>query len=270
MNAWIVYDSTRYLKNKTFAFYLKEAFKKHHISAEIKIINHVNEIKNVVLPQIVVMRCVNLELSVFFEDHQVKLYNSSFVSRIVNDKFQTYAYLSSLNIFMAYSELIYKDNYRQNKIPFPKIIKTIDGHGGNEVFMAHSIEDIESVFQKTKKEKLLCQEIVSLEGKDVRVYVLGKQIICAMQRFSNSNDFRSNFSLGGTATIYHLTEKERNQVEEIVQYFDFGLVGIDFILKDNQFVLNEIEDVVGCRMLYQYTDIDIANLYVDFIVKKNK
>ena len=41
----------------------------------------------------------------------------------------------------------------------------------------------------------------------------------------------------------------------------------DFLFKNNQLVLNEIEDVVGCRMVYTYTDIDIAQCYIDYILK---
>ena len=53
----------------------------------------------------------------------------------------------------------------------------------------------------------------------------------------------------------------------MIRHFDFGLVGIDFLFKNNQLILNEIEDVVGCRMVYTYTDIDIAQLYIDYILK---
>ena len=39
-------------------------------------------------------------------------------------------------------------------------------------------------------------------------------------------------------------------VNQVVQVFDFGMVGIDFILdENNHWLLNEIEDVVGARML---------------------
>jgi len=33
-------------------------------------------------------------------------------------------------------------------------------------------------------------------------------------------------------------------------------------------VLNEIEDVVGARMLYSLTDIDVVRLYLQHILKK--
>ena len=35
-------------------------------------------------------------------------------------------------------------------------------------------------------------------------------------------------------------------------------------------VFNEIEDVVGARMLYSKTDINIVSLYLDFILNEIK
>ena len=48
--------------------------------------------------------------------------------------------------------------------------------------------------------------------------------------------------------------------------FDFSLVGIDFVFHRGKMVFNEIEDVVGARMLYSKTDINIVSLYLDFIL----
>ena len=48
--------------------------------------------------------------------------------------------------------------------------------------------------------------------------------------------------------------------------FDFGLVGIDFIVgNDGELIFNEIEDVVGSRMLYAVSDISVVPLYLDYI-----
>ena len=46
-------------------------------------------------------------------------------------------------------------------------------------------------------------------------------------------------------------------------HFDYA--GIDLIYDNGKPVLNEIEDVVGSRMLYNHTDIDTAKLYIKYI-----
>ncbi len=59
-------------------------------------------------------------------------------------------------------------------------------------------------------------------------------------------------------------------VEEICRLFDFGLAGIDFIVEEGgSLVFNEIEDVVGARMLYQCCpDIRLLDRYFLFIRDK--
>ena len=43
-------------------------------------------------------------------------------------------------------------------------------------------------------------------------------------------------------------------------------VGVDLLLTDRGPVFNEVEDVVGTRMLYSCTDIDAADRYVRWCV----
>ena len=148
---------------------------------------------------------------------------------------------------------------------YPSIIKSIDGHGGKEVYYVRNKEELTSVIENLKSDEFLIQKVASNIGTDIRVYVLGKNIIAAILRKSN-NDYRSNFSLGGIPSLYVLSDNEIKIVQRIVDMFDFGLVGIDFIIDDGKIKLNEIEDVVGSRMLYKLTSIKTHELYLDFII----
>ena len=54
--------------------------------------------------------------------------------------------------------------------------------------------------------------------------------------------------------------------------FDIGLAGIDFLIGDNgELIFNEVEDVVGARMLYQCVpDINLVGKYLDYILSRIK
>ena len=56
-------------------------------------------------------------------------------------------------------------------------------------------------------------------------------------------------------------------MSKIVELFDFGMVGIDFIIGDSgELIFNEIEDVVGARMLYQcMPGVNLVGKYLRFI-----
>ena len=98
--------------------------------------------------------------------------------------------------------------------------------------------------------------------------MLGQEILACDCRTATSG-FKSNFSLGGSVELYELSGKERQLVEKIISQFSFGLVGIDFLIDENgEFLFYEIEDVVGARMLYQLTDINLVGKYLEFIIER--
>jgi len=76
--------------------------------------------------------------------------------------------------------------------------------------------------------------------------------------------------LGGSVTSYQCDKEIIDYVNQVVQVFDFGMVGIDFILdENNHWLLNEIEDVVGARMLYQcQPDVHLLEQYFTFVSDK--
>jgi glutathione synthase/RimK-type ligase-like ATP-grasp enzyme len=99
--------------------------------------------------------------------------------------------------------------------------------------------------------------------------MLGDRVLAAVKRTSKS-DFRSNFSLGGNAELTVLEDSERQIVERIAKDLGSDLIGIDFIRHNGGWVLNEIEDVVGTRMLYSLTDLDAAKIYVKHVIARSK
>ena len=48
-----------------------------------------------------------------------------------------------------------------------------------------------------------------------------------------------------------------------------AFVGVDFLLEKNGcMVFNELEEMVGCRMLYACSDHDIVSDYIGWLAKK--
>ena len=149
----------------------------------------------------------------------------------------------------------------------PCVAKPVDGHGGQGVFLCRDAAEYAAAAESLAGRECVLQRPVSDLGRDLRVYMLGCEPVAACLRISDT-DFRSNFCLGGRAELHTLTAEERDYVLRIAAEFDFGLAGIDFIYDGGRPVFNEIEDVVGARMLYALTDIDIADRYLAFILEK--
>ena len=78
----------------------------------------------------------------------------------------------------------------------------------------------------------------------------------------------SNFKRGGSVALHGLTPQERALAQAVIDRFSSAgapltLAGVDLMNDRGRPVLNEVEDVVGSRMLYQTSDIDIVSLFLD-------
>jgi len=205
-----------------------------------------------------IIRCIDPIFTRQLELLGMKTFNSAVVSELCNDKAKTYQLASMLSIPIA--DTTYMSKGQPAAYPTPFVAKNRFGRGGDEVFL---IEDATAYEQESG---YITQQVAT-KGKDVRAFVLGKEIIAAILR-SNSTDFRANLSLGGEIEVYQLGEAEKAIIERLVATFDFGLVGIDFVYNEkNEPLLNEIEDVVGSRSLTNLTDLNIPSLYLKHIKK---
>ncbi|MBQ2237936.1 MAG: hypothetical protein II321_00680 [Lachnospiraceae bacterium] len=307
MNWWILYEKEDYLKNIEYVnLYFKEC-EKYGISLTLVLKEELGlVIKNsetefyvkgekCTKPALVINRSRDYVLAKHFEMAGIKVWNDSFVTLIGNDKALAYSYAVQKGIPVL-------DSYYGNVEPekYPYVLKSLNGHGGGEVFLiqtpdekrkieySQEKQEIESSKDKESKEEkiqwqesndfhqmdffrknnFLCQEFASEPGKDVRVYVIGNRIVKAMLR-TNENDFKSNYSLGGKVAEYELNPEEEALVNKVIGGLNIGLAGIDFVFHQGMLYFNEIEDVVGARMLYANTDIDIVAEYVSYLVKNS-
>ena len=282
MIGWLIYSEADAERNRTYIDWLvsgalENGFELKLLYTEdivIGIRNGVNILsykgKELSKPAFVIMRSISQILSSHFEEMGIRTFNNQAISTMANHKFLTHQKLSSLGIPML-DTLYYKKSTMTKSldtVQFPCVLKNCTGRGGSEVYFINNQEELQEIVQNSNFDELLIQNVAEQLGKDLRVFIIGKEIIAAVLRYSEK-DFRANFSLGGGAMLYELSQKEKELIQKIVDHFDFDFVGIDFMFDaNNQLILNEIEDVVGSRTLYTVSDIDIVSLYMNYIKKQ--
>lgn len=236
------------------------------------------------IPDFIINRSRDSFLSFIFELKNIKSFNSSKVIQIANDKncthkyfyknginYLPYIYLSSNPLdSTCFSDII---SFAE-KNGYPLVFKPVNGHGGADIHIIQNEKELifilNTFFTNSKnKNSYILQKCASTIGKDLRVYVLGEKIIAGILRSSDS-DFRANFSLGGKTSYHELSKDEFNLTKKIISSIDSDFIGIDLIYNNGKPILNEIEDAVGCRMLYANTDIDIVEEYFKYILSKVK
>lgn len=217
----------------------------------------------------VINRSRDCVIGAHFEMMGCKVFNSSLVTEICNNKARTHQVINNKGINSVKTLICNKKYFSLNNVDlnFPIILKSVSGHGGKEVYKLNFSDELDDKLSVLNSDEFILQDMCSNPGKDIRVFIMGKEIIAAVKRYSNSS-FKSNFSLGGESQKYYLNNNEKYIVEKIVNILNFDFVGIDFILDENDcFLFNEIEDVVGTRTLYKNYNIDIVKKYLEYIKK---
>ncbi len=220
------------------------------------------------LPVFSINRCADSLLSKHMEQMGIQVFNNSKVCEICNDKALTHQYVSRTGVRQCASQFLKKEQFEFDSllIDYPFVAKPANGSGGRSVMKIENSTEMNRFLEQLDSSDFVVQQIAGTIGKDLRVYVLGNEIVAAVLRSSDA-DFRANYSLGGTFEKYELNESEKNTVQKIVSEFEFGLVGIDFLFDGGgKLVFNEIEDSVGCRMLYKIGEVDLVKLYIFHIV----
>lgn len=278
---WLIYSSSDANKNRSYIdWFIEEAW-----SAELKLelvlreeltigifnneraVYYRGETKS--KPDFAVVRTIEPLLSMHLEACGIKIFNSSYIARICNDKALTHYHINELAVPMTNTVFVKRQEAAdQPPLPYPFVMKDTAGRGGKQVYLIKNEQAWLKCLKTIAASDMILQTCNVQHGKDVRVFIVGGEIIGAVLRES-LNDFRANFKLGGSACWYNLNEEEIKTVQKITSHFQFDMVGIDFLIgMDGTFLFNEIEDVVGSRILSAVSDINILKEYVKHIKEK--
>ncbi|MBQ9130427.1 MAG: ATP-grasp domain-containing protein [Clostridia bacterium] len=281
MKGWLIYDDQGANRNRWFASALCESAVKYGLNLDLVLVKDLQFGvcegkkavklcgKTAVLPDFVICRTIFPILSEFFEELGVPVFNNAEVSRVCNDKRRTHLVFSDMGIGMADTLFFEKHTFSSLALEYPAVLKSNDGHGGKQVFWVNNEKEAEMRLQDGLEKSFLAQKPVT-PGRDVRVYLLDNEVIFAALR-SCETDFRSNFSLGGKISRYTPSAEMLSVIDRVQDRLSPFYVGIDFTFdEEGRPLLNEIEDVVGARMLYELTDLSLHDLYLDRLSQKLK
>lgn len=189
----------------------------------------------------------------------IKTFNNALTNKTANDKYLTYEILKENN-------LPYIETYLEPK-SFPCIMKSVSGHGGQEVFLVKTIEEINQIKSERPNLQFIYQGFLENDG-DVRIYVLNKKVMVSIKR-KNQADYRNNYSLGGEVTPFEPSQEMVEYAIKVATLLKADFIGVDFLLTKEGYKIIEIEDPVGSRMVYKLKpELDIIKQYVEHI-KKN-
>lgn len=277
---WLLYDDADYAVNQTYARMMRERGAERGLNIEPVLLSELTLgmteqgepacLRNgvSVKPHGILSRQRDTLISEHFERMGIPVFNNSRVCAICNDKRATYQFLQGLpmpeSIFLSPTQTQPPPGTR-----FPVILKPACSHGGDRVLLARNETEWQAAAAQILPQPALQQSVVTEAGCDLRVYVLHGKILAGVMRTAREGVV-SNFKKGGQVALHTLTDEEQALAQAVIRRFEAAgaplhMAGVDLLYDHGHPVIGEVEDVVGSRMLYQTSDIDIVTLYLDGI-----
>ena len=152
----------------------------------------------------------------------------------------------------------------------PLILKILEGTQGVGVVLLDTEKAAKSVLDAFygMDVNLLVQEFIEeAGGADIRVLIVGGEVVGAMKRQGAEGDFRSNLHQGGSATAHKLTRKEKSTALAAAKAMGLGVCGVDMIPSSRGPLVMEVNSSPGLEGIEKSTQIDIAGKIMDYIDK---
>ncbi|WP_163101769.1 RimK family alpha-L-glutamate ligase [Peribacillus alkalitolerans] len=234
-------------------------------------------------PDFVIFWDKDIHLARHLEKMGLKLFNSADAIEICDDKSLTFLKLANHGLKMPktiHSPLMFKnppisDDHHFDliieELGLPLIMKEDRGSFGAQVYMIHSREQLTEKTQELKNlgVSFLYQEYIgSSHGRDIRLNVVGDEVVATMHRVSKE-DFRANVTNGGKMQTYTPTREQCEIAIACSQIIGTDFCGVDLLFGENdEPIVCEVNSNAHFKNIYDCTGIDVSKYMITYILQQ--
>ncbi|MDP5123602.1 MAG: hypothetical protein NWP84_07070 [Cyanobium sp. MAG_04] len=110
---------------------------------------------------------------------------------------------------------------------------------------------------------ILQQYIGTRPGKDLRVWVIGSQVIGAMLRSSTDGSFKANISRGGDGQAFPLDPELERLARDSAAALNLDIAGVDLLFDRDGYSICEVNSAPGFQGFETATGLNVARLVLE-------
>ena len=155
-------------------------------------------------------------------------------------------------------------SYLVEKLGLPVVVKPNDGTEGIGVRLIKTEEELKDIIEhRDKKSSLLAQQYISTScGRDLRIAMLGDEVLYAMERDNTRNgDFRSNISQGGTVHVFTPPADALELARKAMKTLGLNLCSVDLLYGEDCYYVGEVNSIPGYEHGQTYEGEDVTSRY---------
>ncbi len=195
----------------------------------------------------------DLYLPEIFGKFKIPYFNSIRGYLLAKSKFISRCILHEKGISVPHTFLVRQiEDISNIDIKFPIIIKPDVGSKGKDIYFCMDLKCVVEIFkrlwEKDRNQILLVEKFYESRGdchEDLRIFVLGDEIIGSMKRVARKGDFRCNYSLGGNIYPVKISDELRNIAITSARALGLYMAGVDILETKNGPIVLEVNGNPG-------------------------
>jgi ribosomal protein S6--L-glutamate ligase/gamma-F420-2:alpha-L-glutamate ligase len=232
------------------------------------------------LPDFVIFMDKDIHLAEYLELMDIPVFNSSETIEICDNKIRTHLVLAKADLPAPktfFSPFIFNGMTHKNKdffrvvsaeLGYPLVVKEARGSFGYQVTLMQNLPEFLQKVEELGHTPFLMQEFVSTSsGRDIRLNVVGENVVAAMLRESQ-NDFRANASQGGKLSPYSPTQTEIDLAIAAAKAVGADFAGVDLLFGETGPLICEVNSNAHLLNIYHTTGINVADSMIKYCLSK--
>ncbi|WP_153274152.1 RimK family alpha-L-glutamate ligase [Picrophilus oshimae] len=221
----------------------------------------------------------NLHSTAYYESKGYNVINNFISTIITGNKMFTSLWIKSKGVripetFVTFDRESFLRSFN-NDLDGRGVLKPVVGSWGrmnallNDYYAAMDIVEYKEYMYPIYQINYL-QRYINDFNRDLRVFVVGSNVVAGIYRYRPENDWRTNTALGGRAEPLKITDEIEDECLRAIEPIGNGIYGIDFLESKDGLFLNEINGNTEFKNTVPVTGIDIPGLIADYIIKEDK
>ncbi len=212
----------------------------------------------------------------FLESIGVKVVNSSQVVQNCEDKFVTSLLLKKNQVPTVDFMMVFSLEEAKKAVEvlggYPVVIKSPLGSWGRLMAKVNDEETLEAIVEHKFSlaapyhKALYLQKFIEKNGKDIRVFVIGDEVICAIYR--QSGHWITNTARGGKASNCPLNQELINICQKAALAVGGGILAMDVFETKDGYLINEINHTMEFKNSEAPTGVSISSEIVRYCLNQ--
>ncbi len=228
-------------------------------------------------PDYVIFWDKDITLAKYLEHIGIRVFNKASAIETCDNKIDSFIELKKHNVPipetipapMTYDNIGYDDfsflDEFEKILGYPMIVKEAYGSFGQQVYMAIDRNELEFLAHQCERKPFLFQKYIGDKpGVDLRLQVVGDEVVCGIKRKAN-NDFRANITRGAYMYKIQPDAKAEELAISAAKATGCDFAGVDLLFNGDDYLVCEVNSNAHFKNLYDCTQINVADKIIQYI-----